>query len=88
MCTIDTFRTDYKTLLCDSNPKLGYNLRKMAKYLFAADFHVIVCRPERVEGTTDTFKALHIVSKISECAIDTFSTKYRAILYDSSPKLG
>ena len=60
----------------------------MGKYPFAADFNVIVCPPERAEGTTDTFKALHIVSKIPECAIDTFSTKYKAILYDSSPKLG
>ena len=89
VCTIDKFRTEYKTLLCDSNPKLGYNHRKMAKYPFAADFNdIIVCPPERAEGTAYTFKALHIVSNMSECAIDTFKTKYRAILYDSSSKLG
>ena len=60
----------------------------MGKYPFAADFNVIVRPPERAEGTADTLRALHIVSKASECAIDTFSTKNKAILYDSSPKLG
>ena len=60
----------------------------MGKYPFAADFNVIVRPPERAERTADTFEALHIVSKMSEYDIDTVRTKYRAILYDSSPKLG
>ena len=60
----------------------------MGKYPFAADFNVIVRPPERAEGTADTLRALHIVSKIPEYAIDTFITKYSAILYDSSIKLG
>ena len=60
----------------------------MGKYPFAADFNVIVCPPERAEGTANTLRALHIFSKASECAIDTFRTKYLAILCDSGPKLG
>ena len=48
----------------------------------------IVRTPEKVECTADTFRALHIVSKTSQCAIDTFRTKYLTILCDASPKLG
>ena len=46
---MDTFRTEYKTILCDSNSKLGYNLIKMGKYLFVTDFNVIVYPPERLK---------------------------------------
>ena len=60
----------------------------MGKYPFVADFNVIVHPPERAEGTEDTLRALHIVSKTSECAIDTFRTKFLTILCDSSTKLG
>ena len=53
-----------------------------------ADFNVFVWGPEGTEDTADTLRALHIVSKMSEYAIDTFRPKHLAILCDADPKLG
>ena len=67
VCVINAFRTEYKTMLCDSNPKLSYNLIKMRKYPFAADFNLILRPSERAEGTVDTLRALHISQSIRVC---------------------
>ena len=36
--------------------------------------------PEGSEGTADTLKALHVVSKSSVCIIDTLGTEYITLL--------